>query len=116
MSSRYAVLQSITTTSDLIESETRPLARVTLALEAAEESRTSMRRLLARAAYEARLAYTPEQVNQATGIPWWTLRRLVNEHLAANPSLPRPKPITAPQIIDPIELGRGATQSMSSDK
>ena len=107
MSSRYAVLASIDTTSDLIEAEPGPMERISTTLEAQQHSSTALRRLLAKSAYEARLAFPPQQIAEQTGIPWWTLRRLVTEHLEANPHLPRPKPIINNADIPHIDLSGG---------
>jgi hypothetical protein len=87
------------------------MQRLAVALEASEQSKSQLRKILCQAAYEARLASTPQEICYETGIAQWTLKRLIMEHLESNPSLPRPKPIKEGEYIEAMDLGRGAPPS-----
>lgn len=117
MSSRYAILSSITTTSDLIQSERDPIQRAANILEAIQESSDALEALLAEAIYEARMSHDPHDIIDGTGLPDWKVRHYVASHMKANPGLKRPKGRSdhAP-IPDAIDMSRGATQSMSTDE
>ena len=91
MSNSTAINNHLLVLADIALAETDPLRRLKAARQAEQGSRKTFRRIVRKAAYDARMIFSAQDIQDITGIDRKDIDYLVKAYLQDNPMDPKPK-------------------------
>jgi hypothetical protein len=104
--SNHQIHDHIQLLADIVAAEPDPLRRLKAARTAEQQSKAMFRRIVRKAAYDARMTFSSQDIQEITGIDRKDIEYLVRVYLLDNPMEPRPKQRQRADLSTYLDLRR----------
>ena len=104
--SNHEIHDHLVVLADIVASEQDPLRKLKAARTAEQEAKAMFRRIVRKAAYEARMTFSYQDIQDVTGIDRKDVEYLVRVYLLDNPMEPRPKQRQRADLSSYLDLRR----------
>ena len=104
--SNHEIHDHLQVLADIVAGEPDPLRRLKSARTAEQQSKEMFRRIVRKAAYDARMIFSGQDIQDVTGIDRKDVDYLVRVYLLDNPMEPRPKQRQRADLSNYLDLRR----------